>query len=53
MEPDVWLRYCGEHYECIDICVDYLLIASKDPQVVVDALTNNHHFKLKGTGTMS
>ena len=53
MDPDIWLRDCKEHYECIAVHVDYLLIASKDPQGVVDTLTNNHHSKLKGTGPMS
>ena len=33
--------------------VDDLLIASKEPQSVIDTLINNHHFKLKGTGPMS
>ena len=52
MESDVWLRYCGEHYECIAVYVDDLLIASKNPHGVLDDLTKYHHFKLKGTGLM-
>ena len=40
-------RIVENHYECITICLDDLLIASKDPHCVADALTNNHHFKLK------
>ena len=53
MEPDVWIKDCGNHYEHIAICVNDLLIASKDPHGTVDTLTSNHHFKLKGTGPMS
>ena len=48
-EPETWLRDCGEHYGHITVCVDDLLIASTDPHGVVDALTNKHHFKIKGT----
>ena len=33
--------------------MDDLLIESKDPQRVVDALMNKHYFKLKGTGPIS
>ena len=49
IEPDTWLNDCGDHHEHITVHVDDLLIASKDPQSVVDALTKKHHFKLKGT----
>ena len=53
MEPDIWLKDCGTHYEYIAVYVDDLLIASKEPQNVIDTLTNKHQFKLKGTGPMS
>jgi hypothetical protein len=53
MEPGIWLKDYGEHYEHISIHVDDLLIASKYPQSVIDTLINNHHFKLKGTVPMS
>ena len=53
IKPDFCLRDCGEHYDHIDVYVDDLLIASKDPQSTVDTLTNKHNFKLKGTGPMS
>ena len=52
MEPDTWMRKvrdCRPHYECIVVCVDDLLIASKSPQAIADPLTNNYKFKLKGT----
>ena len=38
------------HYECVAVYVDNLLIASKVPQAIVDLLTKEHKFKLKGTG---
>ena len=47
MEPYIWLRTCGDNYEYVAVHVDNLLIASKDSQSVLDALTNKHHFKLK------
>ena len=51
MEPDTWLRPCGEdHYECITLCADDLLIASKDQKGILDVLNNKNSFKLKGTG---
>ena len=54
MEPEIWLRPCGEdHYEHIAVCVDDLLIASKDPKGTIEVLTNENYFKLKGTGPIS
>ena len=50
MEPDIWLRDCGDYYECVAVCVDDLLISLKEPQKIVDSLINKHNFKLKGTG---
>ena len=47
------LKIVGQNYERIDTHVDYLLIASKDLQNIVDALVSNRHFELKCTGTMS
>ena len=38
------------HYEHIAVYVDDLLIASKTPQAIVNLLTDNHKFRLKGTG---
>ena len=50
MDPDVWLCTHGEdHYEHIDVYVDDLLIASKEPKSETDVLTNKDYFKLKGT----
>ena len=52
-DPDVWLRSCGDHYEYIGVYVDDLEIASKDPQAILDTLSNVYHFNLKGSGPIS
>ena len=50
-EEDIWMRDAGDHCEYIAVYVDDLLIASKDPQGIIDALTDKpNNFKLKGTG---
>ena len=50
-EGDIWMRDMGDHYEYIGVYVDDLMIASKNPQAIIDALTAKpHSFKLKGTG---
>ena len=54
METGTWLRpYWEDHYECITVYADDLLIVSKDPKSIIDVLTNKHSFKLKGTGPIS
>ena len=45
MDPNTWLNDFGECYECIDAHVDDLLVVSKDPQVVFNALTNKKLFQ--------
>ena len=50
VEPDIWMRRNGELYEYIAVYVDDLLIAALDPYAITDALCNQYHFKLKGTG---
>ena len=52
-EPDIWMQDKGDHYECIAACVDDLLIASRNAQSIIDSLTNECKFKLKGTGPIS
>ena len=52
-EPDIWLRPGQDCYEYIGVYVDDLAIVAKDPQEIIDKLTNTHKFKLKGTGPMS
>lgn len=49
-EPEVYMRDKGDHYEYIAVYVDDLMIASKEPQAIIDALINRFKFKLKGTG---
>ena len=50
-EDDIWMRDAGDHYEYIAVYVDDLLIASKNPQAIIDQLQSKpHSFKLKGTG---
>jgi hypothetical protein len=50
-EEDIWMRDMGDHYEYLAVYVDDILIASKNPQGIVDALTSQPiNFKLKGTG---
>ena len=50
-EPDIWMRRVDDHYEYIASYVDDLLIASKNPQGIIDALeAKPHKFTLKGTG---
>jgi hypothetical protein len=52
-EPDIWLRANHNVYEYIGVYVDDLAIVAKDPQSIVDELTNHYEFKLKGTGPMT
>jgi hypothetical protein len=50
-EEDIWMRDAGDHYEYLAVYVDDILIASKNPQAIIDALTSDPiNFKLKGTG---
>ena len=50
-EDDIWMRDAGDHYEYIAVYVDDLLIASRNPQGIIDQLqAKPHSFKLKGTG---
>ena len=52
-EPDIWMRAHGEdYYEYIAVYVDDLAFAMKNPQSLVDRLTSEYKFKLKGTGTI-
>ena len=45
------MRDAGDHWEYIACYVDDLLIASKNPQAIVDSLEGKpNNFKLKGTG---
>ncbi len=53
-EDDIWMRDKGDHCEYIAVYVDDLLIASKDPKSITDALMGDpFHYKLKGTGPVN
>ncbi len=47
------MRDMGDHYECIGVCVDDLIIISKNPQDIIFKLVNVYQFKLKGSGEIS
>ena len=53
MDPDVWLRDKGDHYEYIGTYVGDLCIASKDPEAILKFLIDDYKFQLKGVGPMS
>lgn len=53
-DADIWMRDCEDHYEYIACYVDDLMIASKNPQGIIDALAAApNNFKLKGTGPVT
>ena len=52
-EPDIWMKHCGDHYEYVATYVDDLIIASKDPESLLNKLIEDHKFKLKGTGPIT
>ena len=47
-EPNLWFRDMKDHYEYIATYVDDLMIASKDPQKIIDYLEKE--YTLKGVG---
>ena len=50
-EEDIWMRDMGDHYEYVATYVDDLMIASHNPQAIIQSLENKPvSFKLKGTG---
>ena len=46
-EPCIWMRRNEDLYEYIAVYVDDLAIACKDPEAIVNVLTNKYKFKLK------
>jgi hypothetical protein len=52
-EGDVRMRECNDHCEYIAFYVDDLLIASRTPEVIIQALPGIHGFKLNGVGPLS
>ena len=53
-DPDVWMRPepGGTCYEYIDVYVDDLAIAAKDPQAFCNELKKRYNLKLKGVGSL-
>ncbi len=49
-ERDVWMRRNGDTYEYVATYVDDLLLCSKDPKAIIEALEQKYKLKLKGTG---
>ena len=47
-DADVWMRECNNCYEYIAVYVDDLALAVKDPQELIDQLTKQKGYKLKG-----
>ena len=53
-EDDIWMRDMEDHYEYIAVYVDDLMIVSRNPKAITDALmAAPNNFKLKGTGEVS
>ena len=52
-DPEVWMRDAGDHYEYIGVYVDDLVIASRDPQAILDSLMEVYKFLLKGSGPLT
>jgi hypothetical protein len=53
VEPDIWMRDKGDHYEYVGVYVDDLAFAMKDPSGFAKTLKSKYSFKLKGTGELS
>jgi len=49
-KKDIVMRDQGDRCKHIAVCVDDLMIASKDPEAIANVLMEKHQFKLKGTG---
>ena len=47
------MRDRGDHYEYIAVYTDDLMIASKNPEAIIDILVKEHKSKLKGTGPLN
>ncbi len=55
VEPDLWIRPSKDEscYEMVAVYVDDLAFGVKEPQSLLDTLTQKHKFKLKGSGPIS
>ena len=50
VDPAIWMRDCGDHYEYLCTWVDDLIFASKNPMWLMKALEEKCNYKLKGVG---
>ena len=51
-DPCIWLREMKDKYECTVIYVDDLLIASEEPQKIIQDLKEKFNLKIKGDGPL-
>ena len=51
VDPAIWMKDCGDHYEYLCTWVDDLLFASKNPMWLMDQLQKKCGYVLKGVGT--
>ena len=47
-DPNLWIRDAGDHYELIATFVDDILVWSRKPMKIIEALKNS--YELKGVG---
>jgi hypothetical protein len=52
-EADIWMQDNNGLYEYIAVYVDNLLIAARDPDLIVQVLQEKNRFKLKGVGSLT
>ncbi len=52
-DNDVWMRDAGDHCEYIAVYVDDLLVASRNPQAILDTFMETYKFLLKGSGPLT
>ena len=52
-ENDIWMRCANDVYEYLAVYVDDIMIAAHNPEEIVKSLETQHHFKLKGIGSLS
>jgi Reverse transcriptase (RNA-dependent DNA polymerase) len=52
-DADIWMRESNGLYEYIAVYVDDLLIAARDRNEIIVALSEKHKFKLKGVGPLT
>ena len=50
VDPAIWMKDCGDHYEYLCTWVDDLIFASKDPMWLMEKLKTKYGYTLKGVG---